>query len=184
MLEKTKTEALNINAKCDFHTFEMDVVNAAEVEEVFTKVAQLNGKPLDILVSNAGYVAYIAPTSQGSFDSLWNHFEVNVKGSFLVIQEFLKHCAPKGGTIVNISSGAAVINMADGLCCYSASKLALIKILDYVSREEKRRELRIFNLHPGVVTTAMSAAGEQACSDTGNSSSFLFRGKELIWFQS
>jgi NAD(P)-dependent dehydrogenase (short-subunit alcohol dehydrogenase family) len=166
-LEETKVEALKIAPECQFETFEMDVVNAAQVKDVFTKVASINGKPLDILVSNAGYVAYLAQTAESSFDSIWNHFEVNVKGAMLVIREFLKHCAPKGATIVNVSSGAAVLNYADGLSGYSAAKVALVKILDYMHREEKHRDLRIFNIHPGVVPTSMSDAGQQDCKDTG-----------------
>jgi NAD(P)-dependent dehydrogenase (short-subunit alcohol dehydrogenase family) len=175
-LEETKAEALQIAPKCRFETFEMDVVNAAQVEDVFTQIASINGKPLDILVSNAGFVAYVAQTSQSLFDSMWNHFEVNVKGALLVIQQFLKHCVEKGATIVNVSSGAAVLNYADGLSGYSAAKVALVKILDYMHREEQHRELRIFNIHPGVVPTAMSDAGKQDCNDTGTYILLLFGG--------
>jgi NAD(P)-dependent dehydrogenase (short-subunit alcohol dehydrogenase family) len=166
-LEETKKEALKIAPECRFEAFEMDVVNATQVLAVFAKAASFNGKPLDILVSNAGYVAYLAQTSQSSFDNFWNHFEVNVKGSFLVIQEFLKVAVEEGATIVNVSSGAAVINYADGLSSYSAAKVAMVKVLDYMHREESHRDLRIFSIHPGVVPTAMADAGKQSCSDTG-----------------
>lgn len=166
-LEETKSEALIIAPECRFETFEMDVVDAARVQDVFAEVTKINGKPLDILVSNAGYVAYIDRTRESSFECIWKHFEVNVKGSLLVIQEYLKHCVDKGATIVNVSSGAAVINYADGLSAYSAAKVAMVKLLDYLHREEKDRDLRIFNIHPGVVPTAMSDAGKQECNDTG-----------------
>lgn len=166
-LEETKSEALQVAPECRFETFEMDVVDAAQVQDVFTQVARINGKPLDILVSNAGYVAYISQTRECSFETVWRHFEVNVKGPVLVIQEFLKHSAEKGATIINVSSGAAVINCADGLSAYSAAKVALVKLLDFMHREEKDRDLRIFNIHPGVVPTAMSDAGKQDCNDTG-----------------
>ena len=166
-LEETKSEAIKIAPKCQFEVFEMDVVSEDQVKDVLAKAADINGKPLDILVSNAGYVAYLGRTSGCSFETIWNHFEVNVKGALLVSLEFMKHCVQKGATIVNVSSGAAVINFADGLSAYSAAKVGMMKMLDYLHREESDRDLRIFNIHPGVVPTAMSATGKQENVDTG-----------------
>ena len=166
-LEETKSEALKIAPECRFEAFEMDVVNATQVSDVFAKAVSLNGAPLDILVSNAGYVAYLARTSECSFDTIWNHFEVNVKGALLVTLEFMKSCTQKGATIINVSSGAAVINFADGLSGYSAAKVGMMKMLDYIHREESDRELRVFNVHPGIVPTAMAGAGKQDSVDTG-----------------
>lgn len=171
-LEETKSAALQIAPECRFETFEMDVVSAAQVKDILTKAVELNGRPLDILVSNAGYVAYLARTSESSFETIWNHFEVNVKGALLVTLEFMKHCVQTGATIVNVSSGAAVINFADGLSAYSAAKVGMMKMLDYMYREESDRDLRIFNIHPGVVPTAMAGAGQQDSVDTGMSTYF------------
>ena len=169
-LEETRAEALKLAPKCKFETFELDIVNATQVREVFAKAVEINGKPLDVLVSNAGYVAYLARTSECDFNTIWNHFEVNIKGALLVTLEFMKHCVQKGATIVNVSSGAAVINFADGLSGYSAAKVGMMKMLDYMHREESDRDLRIFNIHPGIVPTAMSGAGKQDSVDTGMSS--------------
>ena len=174
-LEETKSEVLQIAPECQIEAFEMDVVSATQVRAVLTKAAELNGRPLDTLVSNAGYVAYLARTSDCSFDTIWNHFEVNVKGALLVILEFLKHCVRKGATIVNVSSGAAVLNFADGLSGYSAAKVGMLKMLDYMHREESDRDLRIFNIHPGIVPTAMAGAGKQDGVDTGMSTQRCLR---------
>jgi 3-oxoacyl-[acyl-carrier protein] reductase len=146
----------------------MDVSNEAQVAEGFAQAHKRLGRPLNILVGNAGYVVYVDRTSSTPFETLWSHFETNTKGSILVMLSFLEHAVEKGATLINITSGAAVINFANDLSAYSASKVATMKMADYISREESHRDLRVFNLHPGVVPTSMAAEGKQNMQDTGS----------------
>lgn len=169
-IEQTKKEVQQYSPECIVECYVMDVANEAEVCYAFKHAGKrLDGRGLDVLVSNAGYVAYLEKASTSSFEEVWRHFEINVKGSWLVISTFLKYAVENGATVINVSSGAAVINMAGGLSAYSASKVATMKMLDYAHREEAVRGLRIFNIHPGVVPTAMAAAGKQNMQDTGTS---------------
>lgn len=168
-LEDTRREIQQLSDGCVVECYVMDVTNEAQVSEIFAQASRRIGRPIDILVSNAGYVKYIDKTADSTFEGIWTHFEVNVKGGMLVMLTFLKYAAEQRATLINVSSGAAVINFADGLSAYSGSKVATMKMLDYINREEAQRDLRVFNLHPGVVPTAMAAEGKQNMQDTGSS---------------
>jgi NAD(P)-dependent dehydrogenase (short-subunit alcohol dehydrogenase family) len=84
-------------------------------------------------------------------------FEVNVKGSLIVTQAFLKYASPNA-TLINISSGAAHLPYLAGFSGCAGSKLAFAKIVEYVQCE--RIGLRLFSLQPGAVETDMATKGE------------------------
>jgi NAD(P)-dependent dehydrogenase (short-subunit alcohol dehydrogenase family) len=97
-----------------------------------------------------------------TFESLWVQFDVNVRGSMLVVRQFIAQ-APMGATLINISSGGAIFDFVPGLAGYSASKLATLKLMEYLHQEEQG--LRVFNIQPGVVATAMAKEGQSVCPD-------------------
>lgn len=168
-LSDTERKIRQISGDCIVKCYVTDITVELQVNEAFKQAYTVLGRPIDILVNNAGYVSYLGKTSDSPFDKIWQHFEVNVKGSLLAIHAFLKYARPLGATLINVTSGAAVINFADGLSAYSSSKVAAMKMVEYLNREEAGRELRVFNLHPGVVPTAMAAEGKQNMQDTGGS---------------
>jgi NAD(P)-dependent dehydrogenase (short-subunit alcohol dehydrogenase family) len=49
---------------------------------------------IDILVNNVGYTDYMQPISSFDIEDYWRCYEVNVKGSLIVLQEFLKFAGP------------------------------------------------------------------------------------------
>lgn len=177
-LKDTESKIHQISKKCMVECYVTDITDSDQVNEAFTRAHTALGGPIDVLVNNAGHVSYLDKTSDSPFDKIWQHFEVNVKGSLLAIDAFLKHARPLGATLINVTSGAAVINFADGLSAYSSSKVATMKMVDYLNREEAGRELRVFNLHPGVVPTAMAAEGKQNMQDTGTLKFHLLRSDE------
>jgi NAD(P)-dependent dehydrogenase (short-subunit alcohol dehydrogenase family) len=163
-IDSTKVEIKKYAPETIVECYSTDVANELQVNATFEAAAKHG--PIDILVNNAGYVAFLPTAGETSFDTIWKHFEVNVKGKMLCTLAFLKHAQPKGATLIDVSSGAAVVNFADGLSAYSASKVATHKMMDYVHREEAGRDLRVFNIHPGIVPTAMAADGKQDVCDT------------------
>ena len=162
-LDSTKAEIEKCAPKAIVECYAMDVTNESQVNEAFETAAKHG--PIDILINNAGYVAFLPKAVETQLDILWKHFEVNVKGKLICTVAFLKHARAKAATLIDVSSGAAVVNFADGLSAYSASKVATHKMMDYVHREEAGRELRVFNIHPGIVPTAMAADGKQDVCD-------------------
>ncbi|OAL29696.1 hypothetical protein AYO22_02110 [Fonsecaea multimorphosa] len=141
-----------------------------KARQVFAEACKIAGRPLDILVNNAGYIASMptTPSPDGGnwdFERYWRHFEVNVKGPLALATAFLEH-ASDHPTVLNISSGAAVIDFVAGLSGYAASKMAALKMFSYLYHEQAQRGLKVFHVHPGVVATAMAKEGNSVCDDT------------------
>ncbi|KAL6242195.1 hypothetical protein RBB50_010743 [Rhinocladiella similis] len=133
--------------------YEADITSPSRIHEVFNDSLDVFGG-IDVLVNNAGYL----PTPQvfdktSSLDDFWQGFEVNVKGGVTVTLQFLKSAKPDS-TIINISSGAAHVSFYDGYASYSASKLALMRIMEFVQNECPH--VRVFSLQPGTVLTDMT----------------------------
>lgn len=85
----------------------------------------------------------------------WKAFEVNVLGAYLVTRAFLKVAAPKDAVLIELSTGATVMPATPTYSSYQASKLAATKFFDVVGAEHP--EIRVMNVHPGVVETAMGS---------------------------
>ena len=128
--------------------FVADVVDQEATDRAFATVGVV-----DVVVNNAGYLPNAAPIKDSAVAEWWRGFEVNVKGSFVVAQAFLK-VASANATIVNVS--AAMAHMQErlpGFSSYAASKLSSAKFFQLV--QEENPELRVFNVHPGVVKSDM-----------------------------
>ena len=82
-----------------------DVSRPEDVRRLFAETKKAFGK-LDILVNNAGIYEF-APLEAISPEHFHKHFDLNVLGLLLTTQEAVKHFGPSGGSINNISSGAA-----------------------------------------------------------------------------
>ena len=165
-LASTKSEIQKAFPDTFIEYFVLDICDGPKVEAAFRSAVEKAKGPVDILVNNAAYISYME--TMGDFNKIWTHFDVNVRGFLLVVQEFLKHTIEKGATLINVSSGAAVIEDVPGLSPYGASKLATLKFMDYLHNEEKdRRGLRVFSIQPGNVATAMAQEGKTVCDDSG-----------------
>ena len=129
-----------------------DVSKTEDVVKLFAETEKEFGK-LDILVNNAGIYIY-EPIEQVSSETFHRHFNINVLGSLLAIQEALKLFGKNGGggNIINISSGASNTPLPTG-SVYSATKTALDAITISLSKEFVGRNIRINSILPGVVET-------------------------------
>jgi NAD(P)-dependent dehydrogenase (short-subunit alcohol dehydrogenase family) len=133
-------------------TFVADVADETAIQQAFSTAHRKHG-PIDVLVSNAGYLSVHVPISESPLQDYWQGFETNVKGGLVVTQAFLKVAAPDA-TLISISSGAAHIPYIPGYSGYSASKLAFWRIMEYFQAENP--DLRVFNLQPGRIESDMS----------------------------
>jgi NADP-dependent 3-hydroxy acid dehydrogenase YdfG len=166
-LLSTIAEIKGISPATKVSHFVLDICDSNSVSKAFSTAQTIAAKPLDILVNNAGYISAMETTASSDFDKFWQHFEVNVKGSMLVLRAFLQNSISQGATVINICSGAAILDFVPGLAGYSASKLATLKLMDYMHHEEAARDLRVFNVQPGVVPTEMAKEGKSNAKDTG-----------------
>ncbi len=136
-----------------------DVTSEAHWELALAQaVASFGG--LDVLVNNAGVedTAFFADGTLEGFQRIQN---VNVTGSFLGLKHAIRVMRPggvagKGGSIINLSSLAALIGVT-GLGAYCASKGAVRSLSKSAAIEcaQLGYGIRVNSIHPGVIKTAM-----------------------------
>ncbi len=140
-----------------------DVSNEADVARLFAETKAAFGT-LDILVNNAVYQQFL-PLDQASAEKFHQHFNVNVLGAVLTMQAAVNLFGEKGGTILNISSGASKSPMA-GVSLYSATKAALDALTIALAKELGAKNIRVNSILPGATDTeGASAAGVTTGSD-------------------
>jgi NAD(P)-dependent dehydrogenase (short-subunit alcohol dehydrogenase family) len=147
-------------------TFEADISDPIAIKIVLKTVKQEFGL-IDILVSNAGYLNTPGPIASAPLDDYWTTFETNVKGSIVVAQEMLRaQAGAANSTFISINSGAAHIPYIPDYSAYAASKMATLRVMEYLHHEEP--EMRVFSVQPGTVDTDMQRkAGRDAADDIG-----------------
>ena len=128
-----------------------NVTRAEEVEALVRSVTEEWGG-LDVMVNNAGIgVAATAPeTSEEDFD---RQIDVNLKGTFLGI----KYAVPAmrdsgGGSIVNISSVAALVGVPDR-AAYCAAQGGILALTRAAAIDHVGEGIRINCIAPGTVDT-------------------------------
>ncbi|MGA8297566.1 MAG: SDR family NAD(P)-dependent oxidoreductase, partial [Acidimicrobiales bacterium] len=112
---------------------------------------------LDLLVNNAGTlgpsplpkVRDLAPVA------LRDAFRTNVEAPLALIQLALPLLEASGGTVVNVTSDAAV-QAYEGWGGYGATKAALEQLSKVLAAEEKK--VAVYSLDPGDMRTAMHQA--------------------------
>lgn len=149
ILQTAKKEIEASHPKTRVLTFAADVVDDKAMKNAFASV----GAKVDVLVHNAGYLPDPVAIATTDIDEWTKGFEVNVKGSFVVAQAFLKHAAADA-VVIAATTGIAHLPAMNDYSSYSASKAAAIKVFDSVQMENPK--LRVVNVHPGVIKSAMS----------------------------
>lgn len=118
---------------------------------------------LDGLVNNAGIVGLPARIDEIGVERLDRMFAVNVIGSIRCAQEAIRRMSTRhggrGGSIVNISSMAAVLGSAGTYVDYAASKGAIDSFTIGLSREVAAEGIRVNLVRPGIIDTDIHASG-------------------------
>jgi 3-oxoacyl-[acyl-carrier protein] reductase len=134
-----------------------NVAKPADIQRLFSETKKAYGK-LDILVNNAGIYEF-APIENVTPEHFHKMFDLNVLGLLLATQEALKFFGPGGGTIINVSSVAAV-STPPNTSVYSATKAAVDAVTRTLAKELGPRNVRVNSINPGMVETeGVHAAG-------------------------
>jgi 3-oxoacyl-[acyl-carrier protein] reductase len=127
-----------------------DIAKKGDIERLFAETMKSFGQ-LDILVNNAG-IYQGQPVGQITEENFHRHFNLNVLGVILAVQESLKHFGPEGGSIVNISSVVSTMSPA-GMAVYNATKSALDGLTRTFAKELGPRKIRVNSINPGMTDT-------------------------------
>jgi len=157
-LEETKALCEKYSVKVT--TYACDVTDVARVRAVLEEIEQDLG-PIDILVNNAG-VSPGKPQWMESFEDFWNTIEINFKSHMVTIWAVLPGMRQrKSGTIINIASRAATVDVAFAVG-YNSSKAADTRAVSTLQEEIELDGLgdgiQLYALHPGGVPTVMAAS--------------------------
>lgn len=139
-----------------------DISDEAEVERLFALVDERFGR-LDALINNAGILSGQMRVDQMDAARINRIMATNVTGSFLCAREAVRRMSTRhggsGGSIVNISSRAAVLGSAGEYVDYAASKAAVDALTTGLSKEVANEKIRVNCVRPGLIDTGMHASG-------------------------
>ena len=127
---------------------------------------------LDILINNAGIIEPLAPFVDAPLDAWLDNLTINVGGTVRITHAVLPLLLQRRGTIVTISSGAAVSNIS-GWSAYCTAKTALDRFAMVLDLEVKDRGVRSFSFAPGTIETHM----QQSIRSTGVGPARLVHGE-------
>jgi NAD(P)-dependent dehydrogenase (short-subunit alcohol dehydrogenase family) len=126
------------------------------------KSADAIGK-LSCLVNNAGVVDAMARIEDMTAARLQRMFTINVTGSILCAGEAVRRMSTRhgghGGSIINVSSAAAILGAPNLYVDYAASKGAIDTFTVGLAREVAEESIRVNGVRPGVIDTDIHASG-------------------------
>jgi 3-oxoacyl-[acyl-carrier protein] reductase len=129
-----------------------DVSDYPAVERAVADTRQRLGG-LDILVNNAGVIEPIAELAS-SDPAIWaRNIQINLVGAYNAVRAVIGDMLKSGGSIINVSSGAAHRPL-EGWSSYCAAKAGLAMVTRSIALETAGR-VRIFGFSPGTIDTDM-----------------------------
>ncbi|KAH8676389.1 hypothetical protein BX600DRAFT_535825 [Xylariales sp. PMI_506] len=137
------------------------VVDVTSEDSVKAAFESLETTP-DILVNNAGYLPDLEHVATARIDEWWKGFQINVLGTTLMTQAFLRGRAAVGmeskspGVVVTINTFGAIGMRAPNFTSYAGSKIAILRILELITAEVPQSVARFISVNPGMVRTALA----------------------------
>jgi NAD(P)-dependent dehydrogenase (short-subunit alcohol dehydrogenase family) len=136
----------------------IEALDVTDFDEVNALAAKYKGRPIDVLLNNAGILVGIERIRLGSVDYelMDNMFKVNSIGPLKVSEAFLENVAASSQKkIITMSTIGGSIGSIKGPGAYQyrASKAAVNMIMRIMSFEVADRGVIVSMIHPGMVDT-------------------------------
>jgi len=129
-------------------------LEASDPASVAALAARLKGRPIDMLVNNAGTTKFADHANLDALneEDFINIYRVNVIGAYQMIRACTPHLKASGfGRVVNVSSIAGVLGVGSSIA-YAASKGALNTLTKSLARSLSP-EIRVNAVCPGFIGT-------------------------------
>lgn len=148
-----------------------DVSDEKSVKDSVAKIKEYYGR-IDVLINLAGIAGPSARTEDYSFADAKKVFEVNVYGTFLMMQHVLPVMqAQKSGAVVNFGSVSGMFGYPYEIA-YGASKAAIIQMTKNAANENGGNGVRVNAISPGWVNTGMMKSILASYKDVGIENSY------------
>ena len=143
--------AMSAAAEAGGKGFGCDVSDREAVRDLADRVG-----PVDVLVNNAGIWRF-GPLLELSQADVVDVVNVNLLGTLWCVQAFAPAMAGRGGSVINLSSGAARMHSA-GTGIYPATKNAIEALTIQLAVELGPSGIRVNAVAPGSILTEATAA--------------------------
>ena len=131
--------------------FPADMTKVSQIKSMVKKVRDHFGK-IDILVNNAGQ-GYDAPVEKIALATLRYIYDLNIIGPVIAMQQVIPLMRGHGGgTIINISSGTALMHLP-GMSPYASSKRALAGFSLAARQELEKDKIVVSVVYPYITLT-------------------------------
>lgn len=132
----------------------LDLENQESISAAFDEATQLLGRPLDLLLNNAG-VLQLGRFLDQAPEEMAKVLDINLKGAFLVAQQGARRMAASGGgSIINVASTSG-LRAGGQTASYGASKAGVIQMTEIAALELAGKGIRVNAIAPGNVRTGM-----------------------------
>lgn len=159
-LSETAMIVRSNHANVAIHTYEAELCDTLAMRNVMDKVAaELGG--IDILVHCAGVLAPVVPLLEADPATFLDGYKTTVVGTLVTAQAVvlanknISSNVDKPVTFINLTTAGILFPPFAGMGAYVSSKMAALKLLQSFSTENQN--VRLHNVHPGLLRTAMSA---------------------------
>ena len=142
----------------NIQTYEAELCDAPSVRNAMNEVAAEFGG-IDILIHAAGVLAPVEPLMEADPTIFLDGYRTTVVGTLVTAQSVVLANKDKPVTFVNLTTAGVLFPPFPGMGAYVSSKMAAVKLLEVFATENP--QVRLHNVHPGFLKTAMSAKLEE-----------------------
>ena len=141
------------------HCYPLDVTDAAALAAAANHFIEQVGVP-DVVIANAGISVGTLAEETEDLSAFKRVFEVNVMGVVNTLAPFVRPLREAGrGRLVGIASVAGVRGLP-GAGAYSASKAAVVKLMESLRVELRGTGIKAVTISPGYIETPMTAVND------------------------
>ena len=146
------------------HVVRADVTTTEGLDALFA--AARRAGPVTGLVNNAGATLHIGPLAETEPDVIRSVIDLNLTAAVLCARRAVQAMTGHGGTIVNISSGAATLGSPGEYVHYAAAKAGVDALTLGLGKEVAALGIRVVGVAPGTIRTDIHAdAGDPSRPD-------------------
>jgi NADP-dependent 3-hydroxy acid dehydrogenase YdfG len=138
------------------HLIEADITDQVAVDRIADRATELGqqlGRPLEVLVNNAGGAVGLEPVAEADLDAWRQMYEVNVLGTARVTRALLPQLRAGGAATVVIIGSTAGLAVYEGGAGYTGAKHAERAVAQTLRLELCGQPIRVVEIDPGMVRT-------------------------------
>lgn len=138
-------------AGVEYRLVKADMSKPAAIEQLFSEALAHFGR-LDVVVANAGIELIETPVLHSTEEDFDKVFNLNMKGTFFVMQQAARYVVDEG-RIILISSTMSIHPDA-GASIYAASKAGQKLFVEVLAKEIGSRRVTVNSIMPGIIDNA------------------------------